>query len=127
MNRAVQLILYVTTFAACASTVAIVRCEAAEVRYRDTPAELAINQISERTVQIVLAPLDESTGEPRPMPPSGVTVELQPQEKLRRRRLEAAEQIAVGPLRIEVKAEPLTITVRRASGEVVQTLTFDAT
>jgi alpha-glucosidase/alpha-D-xyloside xylohydrolase len=127
MNRAVHLIVGVLVCSVCLTMVGIVRCEAVVVRYRNTTAELSINQISERTVQIVLAPLDESTGEPRPAPPSSVTVELQPQEQLRRRTLEAAEQIAVGGLRVDVKAAPLTITIRRASGEVVQTLTFDAT
>ncbi len=45
------------TWSACVSTVSIVRCEAAEVRYRGAPAELTINEISERTLQIVLAPI----------------------------------------------------------------------
>ena len=126
MNRAGRLITRVALWSACLSTVAIDRNEAAEVRYRNAPAELRIGEISERTMQIVLAPLDESSGEPRPVPPSSVTVELQPQEKLRRRALDGAEQVAVGSLRIEVTAEPLTITIRRPSGEVVQTLSFDA-
>ena len=77
-------------------------------------------------MQIVLAPLDESTGEARSAPPSSVTLKLQPQEKLRRRTVDNTEEIAVGGLRIEVKAEPLTITVRGPSGDVAQTITFDA-
>jgi alpha-glucosidase/alpha-D-xyloside xylohydrolase len=99
---------------------------AADIQYRGAPAELAISQISDRTLQIVLAPIEEATSEARPAPPSSVTVPLEPQEKLRRRTLESAEQITVGKLRVEVKAEPLTVTVRRLSGETVQTLAFDA-
>src|SRR5688572_26753622 len=113
MNRAVRIVACAATWSVCITTVAIVPGEAAEVRYRDAPAELRIGEISERTIEIVLAPLDESSGEPRPVPPSSVTVELQPQEKLRRRALDGAEQVAVGSLRIEVTAEPLTITIRR--------------
>jgi alpha-glucosidase/alpha-D-xyloside xylohydrolase len=105
---------------------AMVFAEPVEIRYRDMPAELVISQISDRTLQIVVAPIDESAGEARPAPPSSVTVPLDPQEKLRRRALESAEQITVGRLRVEVKADPLTVTVRRPSGETVQTLAFDA-
>jgi alpha-glucosidase/alpha-D-xyloside xylohydrolase len=85
-----------------------------------------ISEISEQTLQIVLAPIDESTGEPRPAPASSVTVELEPKEKLRRRALEANEQVDVGNLRVEVIANPIAITIRRPSGETVQTLSFDA-
>ena len=40
-----------------------VRGEAAAINYRGAPAELKINGLSERTLQIILAPLDETTGE----------------------------------------------------------------
>jgi alpha-glucosidase/alpha-D-xyloside xylohydrolase len=100
--------------------------ESVEIRYRGVQAELVISEISEKTLKIAAAPIDESSGEARPAPPSSVTVELKPQEKLRRRALEAGEQVDVGKLRVEVAANPLTIAIRRANGQTVQTLTFDA-
>ena len=44
--------------------------EAVEVRYRGVPAELVISEISEHTLKVVLAPIDETRGEARPAPPS---------------------------------------------------------
>ena len=57
MNRLIRLIVFAVTWSACVSNVVVVRCEAVEVRYRGAPAELTINEISERTLQIVLAPI----------------------------------------------------------------------
>ncbi|HLJ92009.1 MAG TPA: TIM-barrel domain-containing protein [Gemmataceae bacterium] len=94
---------------------------AAPIRLSGIPAELSVSTVSERTVQIVLAPLDES-GKVRPAPPSTVLVEQKPELKLRRRDLQAPAEIALGKLRVEVKPEPLTITVSEPGGKVVQEL-----
>ena len=96
---------------------------AAPLRYSNGPAELSLSAVSERTVQIVLAPLDEN-GKPRPAPPSTVLVEQQPQLKLRRHELSGPEEVAVGKLRVRVKPQPLTLSVEGPSGKVVQELAF---
>jgi alpha-glucosidase (family GH31 glycosyl hydrolase) len=98
----------------------------ASVRYRDQDAELSINQVSERTFQIVFAQLEESTGEPRQAPPSSVVVEQQLNNKMRARKLEPSQTFDVGKLRIVVAADPLKISVRRRSGETIQDLAFDS-
>jgi hypothetical protein len=63
---------------------------AAPIRYAGNAAELSVSAISEHTVQIVLAPLDEK-GQARSAPPSTVLVELRSALKLRRRELSRAE------------------------------------
>jgi alpha-glucosidase/alpha-D-xyloside xylohydrolase len=93
------------------------------VRYAGSPAELSLSAVSERTMQITVAPLDDK-GTPRPSPPSTVLVEQRPELKLRRRELNDAEEVAVGKLRVRVKAKPLTLSVRGPGDKVVQELTF---
>ena len=77
--------------------------------------------VSERTVRIVLAPLDEK-GKPRPGPASTALVELKPDTKLQVRELAEAKEVEVGKLRVRVKPDPLTITVRGPGDKVVQEL-----
>jgi hypothetical protein len=95
----------------------------APLRYSHHPAELSLSAVSERTVQIILAPLDEK-GKARPALPSTVLVEQKPQLKLRRRELSGAEEVSVGKLRVQVKPQPLTLSIRGPSGKLVQELTF---
>jgi alpha-glucosidase/alpha-D-xyloside xylohydrolase len=92
---------------------------AEEVRYGGSPAELSLSAVSERTVQVVLAPLDEH-GKVLPAPPSTVLVEQQPRLQLRRRELAGAEEVAAGKLRVRVNPNPLTIAVTGPSGKVIQ-------
>jgi alpha-glucosidase/alpha-D-xyloside xylohydrolase len=96
---------------------------AAPLRYSGNPAELTLSAVSERTVRIVLAPLDEKR-QARPAPPSTVLVEQKPQLKLTRRELSGAEEVSVGKLRVRLKPEPLTISIRGTSGKRVQELAF---
>src|SRR5262249_21695479 len=81
----------------------------------------SVSAVSERTVQIVLTPLDEK-GEVLPATPSTVLVEQKPELKLRSRELMEAKEISVGKLRVRVKSEPLGISIAEASGKVVQEL-----
>ncbi len=96
---------------------------AAEVRYRGEKAELSVSAVSDHTVQIVLAPLDEQ-GKPRPAPPSTVLVEQKPQLKLRCRDVEGEREVTAGKLRVTVRPGPLTVSVRGPGGKVAQELTF---
>lgn len=103
--------------------VAIAAEAAGTIRFAGAPAELIISEVSERTVRIELFPLDEQ-GKPRPAIPSTVLVPFPVKEKLRARELAREKQIRVGELRVDVKAEPFTVSVRRA-GKLVQELIFD--
>lgn len=99
---------------------------AAEIQYGGARAELTVSAVSERTVQIVLAPLDEK-GAVRSGPPSTVLVEQKPELKLRRRELKDTEEVTAGKLRVQIKREPLTVTVTGPAGKVVQELVVNET
>jgi alpha-glucosidase (family GH31 glycosyl hydrolase) len=94
------------------------------LRFAGEPAELSIQEISERTIRIELAPLDER-GVPRAEAPSSDLVPFPSREKLRIRNLGSSKEIRSGQLRVRVQPNPLTITMRRSDGSSVQTLTFD--
>ena len=94
------------------------------LRFGGVPVELTIDQVSERTLRLELSPLDGS-GQPRTESlPTGF-VPFSTTEKLRVRELTGEKKIRVGQLRITLNSQPLTITVRRVDGTLVQTLTFD--
>jgi alpha-glucosidase (family GH31 glycosyl hydrolase) len=86
--------------------------------------ELVISEVSERTLRIELAPLD-AEGRPRPAAPSTVLVSLPITEKMRVRELESEKEALVGKLRVTIKPQPLTVSVRRADGKLVQELIFE--
>src|SRR5215471_2725773 len=73
-------------FALLACLVAAPVAVAGPLRHGDSPAELTVGAVSERTVRIALAPLDEKE-KPRPGPASTVLVELRPETKLQVREL----------------------------------------
>jgi alpha-glucosidase/alpha-D-xyloside xylohydrolase len=95
------------------------------IRYRGADAELSVGAVSDHTVQITLAPLDDK-GKPKPGQVSTALVEQKPQVKLRLRELDKAREIAAGKLRVTVKPGPLTITIRDTADKVVQELIVDA-
>jgi alpha-glucosidase/alpha-D-xyloside xylohydrolase len=96
------------------------------IRFGGRPVELTLSEVSERTVRIELAQLDEH-GRPQSSEPSTVLVPFPDVEKLRVRQLAAEREIRVGGLRVAVRVEPLTVTVRRPDGKRVQELIFDKT
>jgi alpha-glucosidase/alpha-D-xyloside xylohydrolase len=96
---------------------------AAPIRFSGNPVELSIRAVSQRTVQIVLAPLDQNE-KAYPVPPSSVLLEQKPEVKLRRREIKGVETVSVGELHVEVKLEPLTISILGPSGKLVQELVF---
>jgi alpha-glucosidase/alpha-D-xyloside xylohydrolase len=99
--------------------------QAAEsLRRAGEPAELSIQEISERTIRIELAPLDER-GVPRAEAASSDLVPFPSQEKLRIRELGSSKEIRAGKLRVRVDPNPLTISLRSSDGSQVQTLSFE--
>lgn len=96
----------------------------AEVRFAGQAAELTLSEVSERTVRLQLSPLD-GEGRPRPVTPSSVLVPFAAAEKLRVRELNGERELAVGRLRVSLQPQPLTVSVRREKGTLVQELVFD--
>lgn len=97
---------------------------AAPIRFGGLPAELTLSEVSERTLRIQLSPLDEH-GPLQATAPSTVLVTFPTLEKLRLRQLVGAKELRVGRLRLVIRPQPLTVTVRRPNGKVVQELIFD--
>ena len=111
------LILYLCFLAFSASA-------ANPIRFAGAPAELVISQISERTLRIELSPLD-GQGHPYVGPPSTILVPLSSTEKFRSRDLPRPREFRAGHLLVKVQPEPLSISVRRADGKLVQELSFE--
>jgi alpha-glucosidase/alpha-D-xyloside xylohydrolase len=82
-------------------------------------AELSISAVSDWTVRITLAPLDDAA-QPRPGSPSSQLVDLKAEDKLRVRELTEAKELAVGKLKVRVSPSPLTVTVRGPDDKVIQ-------
>ena len=70
---------------------------AAVIRYCGVNAELTVSAVSDQTLQVSLAPLDEKDN-PRVAPPSTAFLAQKLQEKLRRRELGRTEEVQVGKL-----------------------------
>src|SRR5262245_50687511 len=94
------------------------------IRFDGRASELIVSEVSERTVRLQLSPLNEA-GQPRSATPSTVLIPFASGEKLRVRELSSARELSVGALRVSIKVQPLTISLRRAAGQLVQELTFD--
>src|SRR5438128_1261117 len=91
------------------------------LRHGDRPAELSVSAVSDRTVRIVLAPLDES-GKAGLGPASTVLANLKTEPKLHVRELTQAREIESGKLRVRITPDPLTITIRGPGEAIVQEL-----
>jgi alpha-glucosidase/alpha-D-xyloside xylohydrolase len=111
------------TIALAFALLAAAPASADTIRYCGKDAELTVSAVSDRTVLVTLAPLDEK-GNPRPAPSSTAFVEQKPQVKLRSRDLTGQDEISAGKLRVRVKQTPgaITVTVRDSAGKIVQEL-----
>jgi len=96
------------------------------IRFAGQNAELVLSELSERTVRIELFSLDEQ-GHPRPPAPSTVLVPFPSREKLRVRQMAGTKELRAGQMRLTVKTQPLTVTLRREDGRFLQELTFEDT
>jgi alpha-glucosidase/alpha-D-xyloside xylohydrolase len=94
---------------------------AGPVRYCGDKAELVVSEVSDWTVQVALAPLDDKDN-PRAAPPSAAFLPLPLREKLRRRELDGPEEVRAGKLHVVIRPGPLTVSVRDDRGKVVQEL-----
>jgi alpha-glucosidase (family GH31 glycosyl hydrolase) len=97
----------------------------APIRFAGHEVELVLSQVGERTVRVQLIPLDAPVTPP-PVETTSVLVPFAATEILRVRELSGERDVAAGNLRLTVAAEPLSVSVRRSDGTLVQELTFDA-
>jgi len=95
------------------------------IRFEGVPVELKISEVSVKTARIELHPLDEH-GNPSATIPALALTTFPVKEKLHTRELFSEKQVRAGNLRLTIKSNPLTITVRRADGTLVQELAFNA-
>ena len=117
--------LHASRFSFCWLASVVIATEAsADIRFANSPSELVINEVSERTLRITLSPLDEQ-GRPRSGPPSAVLVAFPEKERFRARELPREKNLRIGKLGVAIKPQPLTISVHRADGKLVQELVFD--
>jgi alpha-glucosidase/alpha-D-xyloside xylohydrolase len=96
----------------------------APVLWAGAACEVSLGQISERTAQLVIAPLD-GQGDPRPVPTSEAFVAFPISEKFRGREIVGAKEVQVGKMRFVIKAQPLTISVHRSDGSLLQELVLE--
>jgi len=94
------------------------------IRFAGEDAELAISEVSERMLQLEVAPLDGG-GRTRPEAPSTVLVPFPAAEKLRVRELAGEKELVIGHFRLTIRPRPLSVSVRRDGGKFLQELTFD--
>jgi alpha-glucosidase/alpha-D-xyloside xylohydrolase len=97
---------------------------ATPIRYGESPAELTLSEVSERTLRIQLSPLDEQ-GKPRSGTPSTALVAFPAVERLRVRELDGPKEVRLGRLQVVVHPQPLTISFRRGDGTLVQELVLE--
>ncbi len=93
------------------------------IRFAGHDMELTISEVSARTVRLQLLAFDPQ-GRPHPTPASDTLVPFPQIEKLRAREIEGTKELSVGELRVAVVLKPLTVTVRRGDGTLVQTVSF---
>ncbi|HET7626376.1 MAG TPA: TIM-barrel domain-containing protein [Verrucomicrobiae bacterium] len=92
--------------------------------FEGAPAELKISAVSDRTIRVELAPLDEKSAvQPKNSEP--ILVPFSEQEKFRARELSGEKEIQAGSLRVQIRPRPLTIAVHRADGTLVQEMVFN--
>src|SRR5204862_3054964 len=75
-------------------------------------------------LRVELSPLDEQ-GKAQKAPPNPELVPLTISAELRVREVAAEKEFRAGTFRVTVKPRPLTVSVRRADGKLVQELVFN--
>ncbi len=107
----------------CLLTDAQERPDNARIRFGDTAAELTVGEVSDQTVRIAFSPLDEH-GRGNNSLPSAMLTPFPSQERLKIRELTKPREVRAGNLRLLLKPQPLTITITRRDGSLVQELVF---
>src|SRR5256885_17185021 len=86
---------------------------AATLEFGGQKCELVVSEASQRTVRLQLFALNEN-GKVVPPASSTVLIPFPTTEKWRAREVTREKELRVGKLRVSVKPQPLTVSVRRA-------------
>ena len=100
--------------------------ESMAIRFGSGPGELVVSEVSDRTVRIELFSLDDA-GQRRLAEAGTALISFPTVEKLRTRSVAANVELQSGRLRLQIKKEPMSLSIRREDGTVVQELTFGNT
>ena len=98
--------------------------QTAPIRIADRPVEIALAQISSRTLRFSLAPIEN--GQPVAIPDDGSILQsgwVAP--RVRFRTLSRKESISIGELKVAINPDPLTIIASYEDGRPVQQLRID--
>ena len=94
--------------------------DATIIRYGEKEAELTVSQVSDKTLEILLAPIG-TDGAPAALPPSDVLIEYPRTVVWQGRSIEGGEVVKkVGMLTVRIQSSPLSIRVENKDGELVQ-------
>lgn len=96
----------------------------AGLRFAGARSELIIREVSDLCLRLELLPLD-AQGQPVAADPSTVLVPFPVTEKLRTRGFTGEKQLRAGEFQVVIRPKPLTVTVRRGDGKLVQEMIFD--
>lgn len=89
------------------------------------PVEVALTEVSSKTVRITIAPIEN--GEPQPVPIDGALVDQDWGRPIARLRMLAnSRSVKCGELMVRLSGNPLAILVEAKGGRVVQRLTCDS-
>lgn len=100
--------------------------ESTAIHFGSGPGELVVSEISDRTVRIELFSLDDA-GQRRVTEAGTALISFPAVEKLRTRSVAANVELQSGRLRVQIKKEPFSLSIRREDGTVVQELTLGNT
>lgn len=93
------------------------------IRYAGSDAELTVYRVSDRTIEVWLAPID-SRGEAQQPTPSEMLVEYGREVLWRGRTLAVPVRHDVGDVTVRIGTAPLSVALERADGSTAQSLTW---
>ncbi|MFD2099005.1 TIM-barrel domain-containing protein [Flagellimonas iocasae] len=109
--------LLFTSFLACSAL-------AQQIQYKGQPAELTITQVSDQTLEIQLASLDEN-GKATPVPSSEILIDYPKKQLWKGKSISGAKKFTAGNLTVELKSKPLTISIRDKNGKRIQEFSWE--
>jgi alpha-glucosidase/alpha-D-xyloside xylohydrolase len=122
--RSAHSILLAWTALACACRLSAEVDARLPVVWAGAACEISLGQVSDRTAQLVISPFDNQ-GNSRPVSPSAAFVPLPITEKFRGREIIGSKEVQAAKMRFIIKAQPLTISVQRADGSLLQELILE--
>jgi alpha-glucosidase (family GH31 glycosyl hydrolase) len=108
---------------ACSLTMSFHARADSAIVFGGVPVDLKISEVSDKTVRIELQPL-EARANNGPLALPWTLASFSAKEVFHARELASEKKIRVGTLRLTILPRPLTVSVRRSDGSLVQELAF---